>query len=38
MNITDIREQFPILHQQVNGHDLVYLGQRGDFSEAACCH
>ncbi|MCY9374151.1 MULTISPECIES: cysteine desulfurase SufS [Bacillus] len=25
MNITDIREQFPILHQQVNGHDLVYL-------------
>ncbi|MCY7963741.1 cysteine desulfurase SufS [Bacillus inaquosorum] len=25
MNITDIREQFPILHQQVNGHDLVYF-------------
>ncbi|MFS0664769.1 cysteine desulfurase SufS [Bacillus mojavensis] len=25
MNIIDIREQFPILHQQVNGHDLVYL-------------
>jgi selenocysteine lyase/cysteine desulfurase len=25
MNIKDIREQFPILHQQVNGHDLVYL-------------
>ncbi|MCY9012448.1 cysteine desulfurase SufS [Bacillus inaquosorum] len=25
MNITDIREQYPILHQQVNGHDLVYL-------------
>ncbi|MEN2452523.1 cysteine desulfurase, partial [Bacillus sp. JR_15] len=21
----DVREQFPILHQQVNGHDLVYL-------------
>lgn len=25
MNVKDIREQFPILHQQVNGHDLVYL-------------
>ncbi|WP_353856696.1 cysteine desulfurase [Bacillus sp. Bos-x628] len=25
MNIKDVREQFPILHQQVNGHDLVYL-------------
>ncbi|WP_243290401.1 cysteine desulfurase [Bacillus sp. FJAT-47783] len=25
MNIQDIRKQFPILDQQVNGHDLVYL-------------
>ncbi|PAF20437.1 cysteine desulfurase, partial [Shouchella clausii] len=25
MNITDIRQHFPILDQQVNGHDLVYL-------------
>ncbi|MGY3717973.1 cysteine desulfurase [Sutcliffiella cohnii] len=25
MNIQDIREQFPILHQEVNGHPLVYL-------------
>lgn len=25
MNIKDVREQFPILHQQVNGYDLVYL-------------
>ncbi|AHL72768.1 cysteine desulfurase [Bacillus pumilus] len=25
MNIKDVREQFPILYQQVNGHDLVYL-------------
>lgn len=25
MNITAIREQFPILHQEVNGHPLVYL-------------
>ncbi|WP_396278821.1 cysteine desulfurase SufS [Bacillus paralicheniformis] len=25
MNAKDIREQFPILNQQVNGHDLVYL-------------
>ncbi|PRS75467.1 cysteine desulfurase [Bacillus sp. LNXM65] len=25
MNSKDVREQFPILHQQVNGHDLVYL-------------
>ncbi|EWH21675.1 cysteine desulfurase [Bacillus haynesii] len=25
MNAKDIREQFPILSQQVNGHDLVYL-------------
>ncbi|MEK5337916.1 cysteine desulfurase [Bacillus sp. FSL M8-0166] len=25
MNIKDVREQFPIFHQQVNGHDLVYL-------------
>ncbi|MGN7323944.1 cysteine desulfurase [Bacillus altitudinis] len=25
MNIKDVREQFSILHQQVNGHDLVYL-------------
>lgn len=25
MHIKDVREQFPILHQQVNGHDLVYL-------------
>ncbi|MFD2117112.1 cysteine desulfurase [Paenibacillus yanchengensis] len=25
MNIHAIREQFPILHQQVNGHELVYL-------------
>ncbi|MFS0656176.1 cysteine desulfurase [Bacillus sp. 179-C3.3 HS] len=25
MNIKDVREQFPILQQQVNGHDLVYL-------------
>ncbi|MFP7271233.1 cysteine desulfurase [Bacillus safensis] len=25
MNIKDVREQFPILHQQVSGHDLVYL-------------
>ncbi|PRS35071.1 cysteine desulfurase [Bacillus pumilus] len=25
MNIKDVREQFPILHHQVNGHDLVYL-------------
>ncbi|PCK20102.1 cysteine desulfurase [Bacillus pumilus] len=25
MNIKDVREQFPILHQKVNGHDLVYL-------------
>lgn len=25
MNIKDVREQFPILHQLVNGHDLVYL-------------
>ncbi|MCM3061251.1 cysteine desulfurase [Bacillus altitudinis] len=25
MNIKDVREQFPILHQQVNGHDLVYF-------------
>src|SRR6185312_10353813 len=25
MNINAIREQFPILHQQVNGHPLVYL-------------
>ncbi|MEK4395379.1 cysteine desulfurase [Bacillus sp. FSL K6-2860] len=25
MNIKGVREQFPILHQQVNGHDLVYL-------------
>ena len=25
MNINAIREQFPILHQEVNGHPLVYL-------------
>ncbi|QOR66097.1 cysteine desulfurase [Cytobacillus suaedae] len=25
MNIQDIREQFPILHQEVNGRPLVYL-------------
>jgi cysteine desulfurase / selenocysteine lyase len=25
MNITDIRQHFPILDQQVNGKDLVYL-------------
>lgn len=25
MNIHDIREQFPILHQEVNGNPLVYL-------------
>jgi cysteine desulfurase/selenocysteine lyase len=25
MNITEIRKHFPILHQQVNGHPLVYL-------------
>lgn len=25
MNIRAIREQFPILHQEVNGHPLVYL-------------
>ncbi|SFE51482.1 cysteine desulfurase / selenocysteine lyase [Paenibacillus algorifonticola] len=25
MNIAAIREQFPILHQEVNGHPLVYL-------------
>ncbi|MCI4139872.1 cysteine desulfurase, partial [Bacillus vallismortis] len=25
MNFTDIREQFPILHQLVNGDYLVYL-------------
>ncbi|MDA7027503.1 cysteine desulfurase [Bacillus sp. CLL-7-23] len=25
MNINEVRSQFPILHQQVNGHDLVYL-------------
>ncbi|MFC0211343.1 cysteine desulfurase [Paenibacillus chartarius] len=25
MNTSAIREQFPILHQQVNGHPLVYL-------------
>jgi cysteine desulfurase/selenocysteine lyase len=25
MNTAEIREQFPILHQQVNGNDLVYL-------------
>lgn len=25
MNITEIRKQFPILHQEVNGHPLVYL-------------
>ncbi|WP_096156763.1 MULTISPECIES: cysteine desulfurase [Bacillus] len=25
MNIQDIRRQFPILHQEVNGHPLVYL-------------
>ena len=25
MNIKAIREQFPILHQEINGHPLVYL-------------
>lgn len=25
LNVAAIREQFPILHQQVNGHPLVYL-------------
>jgi len=25
MNIHAIREQFPILHQEINGHPLVYL-------------
>jgi cysteine desulfurase/selenocysteine lyase len=25
MNTADIRKQFPILHQEVNGHPLVYL-------------
>ncbi|MBW7459393.1 aminotransferase class V-fold PLP-dependent enzyme, partial [Paenibacillus sepulcri] len=25
MNVQAIREQFPILHQEVNGHPLVYL-------------
>lgn len=25
MDVRSVREQFPILHQQVNGHDLVYL-------------
>ncbi|GAE92861.1 cysteine desulfurase [Gracilibacillus boraciitolerans JCM 21714] len=25
MDVKSIREQFPILHQQVNGHPLVYL-------------
>lgn len=25
MNIQEIRQQFPILHQEVNGHPLVYL-------------
>ncbi|MWC26941.1 cysteine desulfurase [Paenibacillus sp. MMS18-CY102] len=25
MNVNAIREQFPILHQEVNGHPLVYL-------------
>ena len=25
MNIEAIREQFPILHQDINGHPLVYL-------------
>jgi cysteine desulfurase/selenocysteine lyase len=25
MNVQSIREQFPILNQKVNGHDLVYL-------------
>lgn len=25
MNINAVREQFPILHQEVNGHPLVYL-------------
>ncbi|WP_338471913.1 cysteine desulfurase [Niallia sp. XMNu-256] len=25
MNINEIRKQFPILHQEVNGHPLVYL-------------
>ncbi|MCM3748044.1 cysteine desulfurase [Paenibacillus pasadenensis] len=25
MNIAEIRKQFPILHQEVNGHPLVYL-------------
>ena len=25
MNISDIRQMFPILHQEINGHPLVYL-------------
>jgi len=25
MNVSEIRRQFPILHQEVNGHPLVYL-------------
>lgn len=25
MNVAEIRKQFPILHQEVNGHPLVYL-------------
>lgn len=25
MNAQAIREQFPILHQEINGHPLVYL-------------
>ncbi len=29
MNIKDVREQFPILHQEVNGHDLcIWTVQR----------
>lgn len=25
MNVKEIRKQFPILHQDINGHPLVYL-------------
>ena len=34
-DVEAIRADFPILHQQINGHDLVFLGYCRKRAEAA---
>lgn len=36
MNVNDIRKQFPILDQEVNGHPLVYLDSAATSQKPAC--